>query len=111
MTYPITLSAQIRPEDIKALAERGVKTIVNNRPDNEEDGQPSSDEIAKACQELGIAYAHIGFAGGMMQMEHVQAFADFYNANAKPVHLFCRTGNRSNGLVTKAVEMDLLDEE
>lgn len=108
-TNDITLSGQITPADVKILAEQGVKTIVNNRPDFEESGQPTSDEIAKACAEHGIAYTQIAFAGGQMTMEHLQAFADFFNQNELPLHLFCRTGNRSNGLLQKAIEMDLLD--
>lgn len=106
----ITLSGQITPDDVKTLAEQGVKTIVNNRPDHEETGQPTSDEIKQACDEYGIAYAHIGFAGGMMDMGHVEAFADFVNKHQKPLHIFCRTGNRSNTILQKAVELDLLDE-
>lgn len=109
--FRITLSGQITPDDVKILAEQGVKSIVNNRPDGEEEGQPTSDEIAKACQEVGIVYAHIAFAGGMMDMGHVQAFADFYNSTERPLHIFCRTGNRSNTILTTAREQDLLDEE
>lgn len=106
----ITLSGQITPDDVKALHAQGVKTIVNNRPDFEEAGQPTSDEIGQACQSLGIAYAQIAFSGGMMDMNHVQAFADFYNRTERPLHIFCRTGNRSNTLLNKAVELDLLDD-
>lgn len=106
----VTLSGQLRPEDIQALADKGIKSVVNNRPDHEEADQPTSAEIAAACQKLGIAYCHIPFAGGAMQTRHAQEFADFYNAAPKPVHVFCRTGNRSNGLILAAVELDLLDD-
>lgn len=105
----ITLSGQLSVDDIKTLAEQGIKSIVNNRPDFEEAGQPTSDDIAKACAEQGIAYAHIPFAGGQMTTEHLQSFADFFNGNELPLHLFCRTGNRSNGLVQAAIERDMLD--
>lgn len=108
--FRITISGQLTPDDIKELANMGVKSVVNNRPDGEEAGQPTSDEIAKACQDLGIQYAHIAFAGGMMDMSHVEAFADFFNSTERPLHIFCRTGNRSNGLLAVAREKDLLDE-
>lgn len=106
----ITLSGQISPEDVRSLASQGIKTIINNRPDHEETGQPTSDDIAQACQECGIAYAHIAFAGGMMNIEHVQDFAHFFNQTQRPLHIFCRTGNRSNAILTKAIELDLLDD-
>lgn len=109
--FRITLSGQITPTDVAELAKMGVKTVVNNRPDGEEDGQPTSDEIAKACDAHGIIYKHIAFASGMMDMNHVQAFADFFNQTERPLHIFCRTGNRSNNLLAAARERDLLDEE
>ncbi|WP_066803576.1 TIGR01244 family sulfur transferase [Moraxella oblonga] len=109
--FRITLSGQITPDDVAELARMGVKTIVNNRPDGEEAGQPTSAEIEQACQAHGIAYKQIAFAGGMMDMGHVQAFADFFNSTERPLHIFCRTGNRSNNLLTVAREKDLLDEE
>lgn len=109
--FRITLSGQITPTDVAELAHMGVKTVVNNRPDGEEEGQPTSDEIEQACQAYGIAYKQIAFAGGMMDMNHVQAFADFFNETERPLHIFCRTGNRSNNLLTMAREKDLLDEE
>ena len=39
------VSGQIRPDDVPALKELGVTLIVNNRPDNEDVGQPESDDI------------------------------------------------------------------
>lgn len=109
-TSNITLSGQITPDDVQQLANRGVKSIINNRPDGEEVNQPTSADIAQACHQHGIAYAHIAFAGGMMDISHVQAFADFFNDNERPLHIFCRTGNRSNTILSKAIELDLLDE-
>lgn len=109
--FRITLSGQITPDDVAKLAQMGVKTVVNNRPDGEEEGQPTSDEIHQACVAHGIAYKQIAFASGMMDMSHVQAFADFFNDTERPLHIFCRTGNRSNTLLMTAREKDLLDEE
>ncbi len=109
--FRITISGQITPADVKELAKQGVKTIINNRPDGEEEGQPTSAEIAQACAEEGIVYQQIAFSGGMMDMSHVQAFADFYNDTERPLHIFCRTGNRSSTILAAAREKDLLDEE
>lgn len=105
----ISLSGQLSVDDIKTLAEQGVKSIVNNRPDHEAPDQPTSEQIAAACQAHNIAYQHIAFAGGAMEMAHVEAFADFFNHSQRPLHMFCRTGNRSNALLQKAIELDLLD--
>ena len=108
--FTITISGQITPDDVAELANAGVKSIVNNRHDGEEVGQPTSDDIAKACKQHGITYGFIPFAGGMLDMNHVQAFADFYNSTERPLHIFCRTGNRSNTILVTAREKDLLDD-
>lgn len=109
--FRITLSGQITADDVAQLAKTGVKSIVNNRPDGEELGQPTSAQIEQACLEHDIAYCHIPFAGGMMDMNHIQAFADFFNQSQRPLHIFCRTGNRSSTLLNAARERDLLDED
>lgn len=106
----VTISGQLTTADVEQLAKAGIKTIINNRPDGEEVGQPTSDEIAAVCKQYDIKYRQIAFAGGMMDMNHVQAFADFYNDSQRPIHIFCRTGNRSNTIYQKALELDLLDE-
>lgn len=109
--FRITISGQITANDVVNLAEQGVKTIINNRPDGEEADQPTSDEIKAACTKHNIAYQQIAFAGGMLDMNHVQEFADFFNATQRPLHIFCRSGNRSINILQAAREQDLLDEE
>ncbi len=110
MSQTITISGQITPEDVKALAAQGVKTLVNNRPDGEEPNQPTSESLAAAAAECGIQYAYIPFSGGMLEMRHVEEFADFYNSTQGPLHLFCRTGNRSSTILQAARERDMLDD-
>lgn len=111
MTDTITISGQITADDVKFLADQGYKTLVNNRPDGEEPGQPTSDEIKAAAEALGMTYAHIPFSGGMLEMRHVEEFADFFNATERPLHIFCRSGNRSSIILQAARDQDLLDEE
>ena len=48
------VSPQIRPEDIPALRELGVHTIINNRPDGEEPNQPLGADIERAAHEAGM---------------------------------------------------------
>jgi len=51
----VLVAGQISVDAIAALAAYGVTTIVNNRPDHEEPGQPLSAEIeAKVRRVLGI---------------------------------------------------------
>jgi uncharacterized protein (TIGR01244 family) len=88
------VSGQIAPEEIAAL---GVTTIINNRPDGEEPGQPDSGAIAAAAQAAGIDYRHIPVAGGISQPQVAQ-MADALAQAKGPVLAFCRSGTRSTYL-------------
>lgn len=57
-----SITTQIQPQDVAALAEQGIKLIICNRPDNEDGGQPAYKEIAaaaKASGDLGL-HLHVG---------------------------------------------------
>lgn len=105
-----SVSGQILPTDMDDLVQAGIKSVVNNRPDGEAPDQPTSAEIAAAAQQAGLEYAYIPFSAGHLTIAQVEQFADFYNRAPKPIHLFCRTGNRSQGLLEQARALDLLDD-
>jgi uncharacterized protein (TIGR01244 family) len=93
---PQTLVAgQIAPTDVAEAAAAGIKTIINNRPDGEEPGQPTSAEIETAARTAGLDYRHIPVAGGFSQAE-VEAMADALEQG--PALAFCRSGTRSTYL-------------
>ncbi|MFL6845473.1 MAG: TIGR01244 family sulfur transferase [Allosphingosinicella sp.] len=86
---------QIVPNDVPAIAALGVRLIVNNRPDGEEPGQPSSAQIEAAVRAAGLDYRHIPISGGFPQAQ-VEAMAQALEAG--PVLAFCRSGTRSTWL-------------
>ncbi|MEA3053700.1 MAG: hypothetical protein QOG72_2603 [Sphingomonadales bacterium] len=87
--------SQIFPADIPALAAQRIRLIVNNRPDGEELGQPSSAEIEAAARAAGLDYRHIPIAGGFPAAQ-VEAMAEALGQG--PVLAFCRSGTRSTYL-------------
>jgi uncharacterized protein (TIGR01244 family) len=86
---------QLLPADIPALAEQGIRLIVNNRPDGEEPGQPTSAEIEAAARAAGLDYRHIPIAGGFPP-ERIEAMAQALDQG--PALAFCRSGTRSTFL-------------
>src|SRR5690606_36477567 len=94
------VSPQITVDDVQEAARQGYRTIVNNRPDGEEPGQPASRDIEMAAAAAGLAYAHIPVRGapGPEQVEGVRRLLDSADG---PVLAFCRSGTRS--IVTWAV--------
>jgi uncharacterized protein (TIGR01244 family) len=83
---------QLTPGDVDEAAALGIRLIVNNRPDGEEPGQPSSAQIEAAARAAGLDYRHIPIAGGFPP-EQVEAMAEALEQG--PVLAFCRTGTRS----------------
>jgi uncharacterized protein (TIGR01244 family) len=86
---------QILPEDLPDLAARGIRLIVNNRPDGEEPGQPQSAEIEAAARVAGLDYLHLPIGTGF-PAEQVEAMAQALDRG--PVLAFCRSGTRSTCL-------------
>ena len=69
----VLVAGQIDSNDIAAAAEQGVTTIINNRPDGEEMGQPAGDLIQAATEAAGLAYFHIPVSGGLSAAQADQA--------------------------------------
>ncbi|KQN25051.1 hypothetical protein ASE86_01935 [Sphingomonas sp. Leaf33] len=94
----VSVAPQITPAEVDAIAAAGFTEIVNNRPDDEEGGQPSGAAIAAAAREAGIAYRAIPVGHAGMSSNQVEAMAQALTAAAGPVLAFCRSGTRSTHL-------------
>ena len=91
------VAGQVRPEQLPEIAAAGVTTIVNNRPDGEEPGQPSAAEMAAAAEAAGLRYRHIPVAGGFSKPQ-VDAMATALSESEGRVLAFCKSGTRSTFL-------------
>ncbi|WP_119084366.1 TIGR01244 family sulfur transferase [Altererythrobacter sp. B11] len=89
---------QLTPEDVVEVARQGYRAIINDRPDGEEPGQPSSAEIAAAAQAAGLDYLHIPVVPGQIGAEQIAAFADALERLPKPILGYCKSGMRASTL-------------
>ena len=80
---------------IEALADQGVRTIINNRPDGEDFGQLSAAEAARIAAAHGIAYHHIPITMASLSPADVEAFAAAMAGAEQPIVAHCRSGTRS----------------
>lgn len=94
LTPFLSVAPQIAEADIGILAALGYKAIINNRPDNESDDQPSSNTIADAAHRHGMDYKHVPVISGQITDEDVVHFAEAISNVRGPVVAFCRTGTR-----------------
>jgi uncharacterized protein (TIGR01244 family) len=98
ITDTVSVSGQIRPEDMQALKNAGITTVVNNRPDNEEPGQPSSADLKDAAEAAGLTYAEAQITPGERQPEAEATVDEVLKEAEGGVHMFCRSGGRSAAL-------------
>src|SRR5436190_13692767 len=91
----LSAAGKLDPVDIEALAQAGVRTIVNNRPDGEDPGQLPAAEARRLAESLGIAYHHIPVTAATLSRADVDAFAATLKAAEQPVVVHCRSGTRS----------------
>lgn len=94
----ISVAPQILPEDIAAIKAAGFVAIVNNRPDDEEAGQPSGDSIRDAALAAGLTYTAIPITHSGFSFPQVEAMAEVMREADGPVFAFCRSGTRSCNL-------------
>ncbi len=94
----IAVAAQLQPADMGTLAAAGYHSVINNRPDNEDEGQPSSAEMRAAAEASGLEYHHLPVVSGQITDADVAGFGELLNQVRGPVLAFCRTGTRSISL-------------
>jgi sulfide:quinone oxidoreductase len=91
----VLVADQILVEDLKGLAEQGVKTIMCHRPDGEGADQPNFEEISKAAKKLKIKAHYLPVVAGKVSDEDVAAFTQIFKDADKPVLGYCRSGMRA----------------
>lgn len=94
----LSASPQIAPEDLPAIAAQGFRSVISNRPDGEEPGQPSAEDLRQAAEAAGLAFAHVPVVGGAISDQDVADFREALADLPQPVFGFCRTGTRTTTL-------------
>lgn len=98
LTPTVSVTGQMSADEIRALAAEGYSTVICNRPDGEEPGQPPLAELEAAAKAAGIAFHHIPVSGGHFPESAISAFADALAGADGKVMAYCRSGTRSTCL-------------
>lgn len=91
----IWISEQVQPEQLAALKLQGIRSIIDLRPDGEQQGQASSTEINAAADSNGLTFAYIPVPHGDIPDSQVDSLAMSLGIVEKPVVLYCRSGRRA----------------
>ncbi len=96
LTDSVSVAGVMTPDDIVRAAQRGFRSVINNRPDGESSDQATGAELEAAAVAAGLGYTAIPVAQGF-SMDQVRAMAAALAAEG-PVLAFCRSGTRSTNL-------------
>lgn len=103
ITDDFTVSSQIMPEEVAQIAALGFRSIMCNRPDGEEYGQPAFAEIADAAKLAGLRTSHVPVISGRIAPQDVAAFQAAIADLPGPVFAYCRSGARCQNLWQLAI--------
>ena len=103
LSADLSVSPQLEPGAMAAVAAAGFKSVINNRPDGEGGAaQPTSAQVETAARAAGLEYAHLPVAPAVQSPEEIARFAELLATLPKPILAFCRSGARSTKLYTAA---------
>jgi len=82
-------------DDFAEFAAQGIKTIINNRPDDEEPGQMSAARGRELAEKHGMEYHHIPMTVPTLSPELIAQFEKVVTTAPRPIVAHCRSGTRS----------------
>jgi uncharacterized protein (TIGR01244 family) len=89
------VAPQIDVDSVRLAAMQGITTIINNRPDEEDYGQPESRDLEVLAKMLGIDYRHIPVTHAGMSALQIDQMVLALSQAEGAVLAFCRSGTRS----------------
>jgi len=104
ITKGYAVSPQLYAGDILVAAEQGFRSIICNRPDDEEQGQPTAQKIGDAASEAGLGFAYIPVSPKGLEDSQVDEMRAALDSLPGPVLAYCRSGARSSKIHALATE-------
>jgi len=91
------VTGQLTNSDFAKIAEAGIATIINNRPDDEEPNQLNSSQAKQLAEQHGLEYYYLPMVAGQpLKPSLVDDFKQVLDNTDKPTLAHCRTGMRSS---------------
>ena len=98
ITPAYAVAPQILAADVGAIAAAGYRSIMCNRPDGEQPGQPVFEEIAAVARQYGLVVRHVPVISGRITPDDVASFERAIAELPTPVLAYCRSGARCSHL-------------
>lgn len=91
----VFVTAQLQPKQIRNLNPKGIKILVDLRPDGEAKDQPSSTDMMNAAELQGLEFFYIPVPHENIPEKAVTALRDALFATNQSALLYYRTGRRA----------------
>ena len=98
----ISLAGQLDEASLSEAIAAGFRTIICNRPD-EEEGAIAHDGLHKLAEAAGVAFFYHPVASAHQTDDEARRMAALIGAAEKPVLAYCRSGARSGRLYEMAL--------
>jgi uncharacterized protein (TIGR01244 family) len=98
ITPDYAVSPQISIDDVAEIKQAGFRSVICNRPEGEDPGQPSVASIKAAVEGAGLTFRWIPVISGQMTADNVADQAAALDEIEGPVLAYCRSGTRCTNL-------------
>jgi sulfide:quinone oxidoreductase len=96
ITPTFAVAAALGADDFAEVARLGFRTVINTRPDGEEDGQTPARHAARQARAAGLDYSHVPATKLDLFADHiVEAMGDALAGADGPVLAHCKSGQRA----------------
>lgn len=102
----ISIAAQLGVQHIAEASKSGYKTIICNRPDEEEGPfQTPHQAIAAACAQEGLRFLYLPVSPVEQTEQQARDMLELISKSPKPILIYCRSGRRSKRLIELGQEL------
>jgi sulfide:quinone oxidoreductase len=94
LTDSFAVASQITADDISEIAAAGYRSLINNRPDNEEPDQLESGDARRRAGAVGLEYHYLPITASTLTVKEIDAFEKLIAQAEGPILAHCRSGTR-----------------
>ncbi|CAD9195991.1 beta-lactamase hydrolase domain-containing protein [Acinetobacter bohemicus] len=106
----VSVAGQMTTDKFQQLIKAGFKSVIVNRPDQEQDNTVSVAQLRQIAEQSQVSVIYQPILSGKISQTDVTEFAKYYNELPKPILMVCRSGSRSSILFNQAKSQGLLNE-
>lgn len=111
LTDDLSVSKQITPEEIALIKQQGFKSIICNRPDNEEPSQADFEAVKSEADKQGLEICYLPVVSGQITNNDITQFQTALETLPTPIMAYCRSGTRCTSLWALSMRGTLSNDE